>query len=233
MHFRWDQNGLRDLMFAETPLSVMMHRGKTTNETNATKLKRKKTNNMKTKITLMAAIPALLLAVVGYAQDYPATHPIELDAVIKTWKVTAVDRANRTVTFTNEADERRHYELGEGGPKLDQIRVGDTVKATLAEPVAFTIRKSRAPPDASERTTVAVAPRGAGQGPGVIMAKTRVITGKIASMDTTAQTVTMEGPAGGTETFKAAPGVKLDQFQTGDDVTLRVTARLALRVENP
>ena len=187
---------------------------------------------MKTKITLMAAIPALLLAVVGYAQDYPATHPIELDAVIKTWKVTAVDRANRTVTFTNEAGERRHYELGEGGPKFDQIRVGDTVKATLAEPVALTIRKSSAPRDASERTTVAVAPRGAGQGPGAIMAKTKEIPGKIVSVDTTAHTVTIQGAAGGTQTFQTGPGVKLDQFQTGDDVTLRVTVALALRVEN-
>ena len=194
---------------------------------------------MKTKITLMAVIPALLLAVVGYAQpgtDERATlnrdaHPIELDAVTKTWKVTAVDPANRTVTFTNEAGERRTYELGEGGPKFDQIQVGDNVKATLLEPVAFTIRKSSAPRDASEGTTVAVAPKGAE--PGVIMAKTKEITGKIASVDTTAQTVTIEGPAGGTETFKAAPGVKLDQFQTGDDVTLRVTVRLALRVEKP
>ena len=196
---------------------------------------------MKTKITLMAAIPALLLAVVGYAQPgtderatlNAATHPIEVDAVTKTWKVTAVDPANRTVTFTNEAGERRHYELGEGGPKFDQIKVGDTVKATLAEPVAFTIRKSSAPRDASERTTVAVAPKGEGQGPGVIMAKTKEITGKIASVDTTAQTVTIQGPAGGTETFQVGPGIKLDQFQTGDDVTLRVTVRLLLRVENP
>jgi hypothetical protein len=194
---------------------------------------------MKTKITLMSAIPALLLAVVGYAQPGTderttlnrAAHPIEVDAVTKTWKVTAVDPANRTVTFTNEAGESRSYELGPGGPKFDQIKVGDTVKATLAEPVAFTIRKSSAPRDASERTTVAVAPKGAG--PGVIMAKTKEITGKIASVDTTAQTVTIEGPAGGTETFKTAPGVKLDQFQTGDDVTLRVTVRLALRVANP
>ena len=189
---------------------------------------------MKTQITLMAAIPALLLAVVGYAQSLDrATHPIELDAVIKTWKVTAVDPANRTVTFTNEAGESRTYELGPGGPKFDQIRVGDTVRATLAEPVAFRIRKSSAPRDASERTTVAVAPKGAGQGPGVIMAKTKEITGKIASVDTTAQTVTIQGPAGGTETFKTGPGVKLDQLQTGDDVTLHVTVRLALRVENP
>ncbi len=63
---------------------------------------------MKTKITLMAAIPALLLAVVGYAQLDRATHPIELDTVTKTWKVTAVDPANRTVTFTNEAGESAH-----------------------------------------------------------------------------------------------------------------------------
>ena len=194
---------------------------------------------MKTKITLMATIPALLLAVVGYAQSgtderatlNSTTHPIDLDAVTKTWKVTAVDPANRTVTFTNEAGQSRTYELGKGGPKFDQIQVGDNVKATLLEPVAFTIRKSSAPRDASEGTTVAVAPKGAE--PGVIMAKTKEITGKIASVDTTAQTVTIEGPAGGTETFQAGPGIKLDQFQTGDDVTLRVTVRLLLRVENP
>ena len=64
------------------------------------------------------------------------------------------------------------------------------------------------------------------------MAKTKEITGKIVSMDTTAQTVTIQGPAGGTQTFQTGPGVKLDQFQTGDDVTLRVTVALALRVEN-
>jgi hypothetical protein len=63
------------------------------------------------------------------------------------------------------------------------------------------------------------------------MAKTKEITGKIASVDTTAQTVTIQGPDGGAETFKTGPGVKLDQFQTGDDVTLRVTVRLVLRVQ--
>jgi len=187
----------------------------------------------------MAAIPALVLAVVGYAQSGTATlnsvaHPIELDAVTKTWKVTAVNRSNRTVTFTNEAGQSRHYILGEGGPKFDQIRVGDTVKATLAEPVALTIRKSSAPADASEsKTTIAVAPKGAGQGAGVIMAKAKEITGKIASVDTAARTVTIQGPKGGTETFQTGPDVKLDQFQTGDDVTLRATVALVLRVENP
>jgi hypothetical protein len=205
---------------------------KTTNATKCNQAKKKKPNNMKTKITLMAAIPALLLVVVGYAQSVDTvTHPIELDAVTHTWKVTAVNPTERTVMFRNEAGEGRKYELSEGGPKFDQIRVGDTVKATLAEPVALTIRKSSAPRDASERTTVAVAPKGEGQGPGVIMAKTKEITGKIASVDTTAQTVTIQGPDGGTETLKTGPGVKLDQFQTGDDVTLRVTVRLVLRVQ--
>ena len=188
---------------------------------------------MKTKITLMAAIPALLLAVVGYAQLDSATHPIELDTVTKTWKVTAVDPGNRTVTFRNEEGQSRHYELSEGGPKFDQIRVGDTVKATLAEPVAFTIRKSSAPADASEsKPTVAVAPRGAGQGPGVIMAKTKEYTGKIVSVDTTARTVTIQGSGVERRRSKTGPGLKLDQFQAGDDVTVRVTVALAVRVEN-
>lgn len=189
----------------------------------------------------MAIIPALLLAVVGYAQEPGATAKsivkrgaegaIQVGAVTKTWKVTAVDPANRTVTLTNEAGASNTYELGDRVRNFDQIKAGDEVKATLLESVAVAIRKSSAPPGMDERDTVAVAPKGAA--PGVIMAKTKQITGKITSVDTTARTVTIEGPTSGTQTIKAAPDVKLDQFQTGDDVTLRVTVGLAVRVEKP
>ncbi len=154
-----------------------------------------------------------------------------MGAVTKTWKVTAVDPAKRTVTLTNEAGTSNTYEVGDRVRNFDQIKAGDEVKATLLEAVAVAIRKSSAPPDASERDTVAVAPKGAE--PGVIMAKTKQITGKIVSVDATARTVTIEGPTGGTQTINAAPDVKLDPFQKGDDVTLRVIVGLAVRVEKP
>jgi len=182
-----------------------------------------------------------LLVIVGYAQEPGATAravvkrgargAIEVGAVTASSKVTAVDPANRTVTLTNEAGVSNTYELGKNVRNFDQIKVGDEVKATLLEAVAVAIRKSSEPPDAGERTSVAVAPNGAK--PGVIMAKTKQITGKIASVDTTARTVTIEGPTDGTPTIKAAPDVKLDGLQTGDDVTLSATVGLAIRVEKP
>ena len=82
-----------------------------------------------------------------------------------------------------------------------------------------------------DAASIAVAPKGAM--PGVIMAKTRQITAKIVSVDTQARTVTVEGPAGGMPTIKVGPNVKLDELQKGDDVTLRVTDALAIRVEKP
>jgi hypothetical protein len=105
------------------------------------------------------------------------------------------------------------------------------VKATLLEAVAVAVSKSNAPPDASERDLVAVAPKGAM--PGVIMAKTRQISAKIVSVDPQARTVTVEGPAGGTPTIRVGPKVNMNELQKGDDVTLRVTDAFALRVEKP
>jgi hypothetical protein len=196
---------------------------------------------MKLKITIVATISALMLAVAGYAQEPSATAAakakpgaegaIEVGAITATAKVTAVDAAKRTVTLTNEAGANNTYKLGKNVRNFDQIKVGDKVKATLLESVAVVVRKSSAPPDASERGVVAVAPKGAM--PGVIMAKTRQISAKIVSVDTTARTVTVEGPMGGTPTIKVGPRVNLDELQKGDDVTLRVTDALAIRVEKP
>jgi hypothetical protein len=199
--------------------------------------------NMKTKITIMTAIPALILAFAGYAQEPGATTTatakaksraeaaIEVGAITATSKVTAVDPDKRTVTLTNDAGETNTYQLGKNVRNFDQIKVGDHVKATLLESVAVAVSKSSAAPDAGARGVVAVAPKGAM--PGVIMAKTRQITAKIVSVDTAARTVTVEGPMGGKPTIKVGPKVNLDQLQTGDDVTLRVTDALAIRVEKP
>jgi len=194
---------------------------------------------MKTKMTLMATIPALMLAVAGYAEDPGASAAtkadakgaIEVSAITKTAKVTAVDPAKRTVTLVNPDGITNSYELGNKVRNFDQIKVGDEVKATLLEAVAVAVSKSNAPPDASGGDLVAVAPKGAM--PGVIMAKTRQISAKIVSVDPQARTVTVEGPAGGTPTMRVGPKVNLDELQKGDDVTLRVTDALALRVEKP
>jgi len=196
---------------------------------------------MKIKTILMAIIPALMLAFTGYAQEPSATAKaeakpraeaaIDVGAITATSKVTAVDAAKRTVTLTNDAGETNTYKLGKNVRNFDQIKVGDQVKATLLESVAVAVSKSSASPDAGARGVVAVAPKGAM--PGVLMAKTRQITAKIVSVDSTARTVTVEGPMGGKPTIKVGPNVNLGELQAGDDVTLRITDALAIRVEKP
>jgi hypothetical protein len=192
-------------------------------------------------IAVITAIAPFILAFAGYAQEPTATPKakpkpgaegaIEIGVITATSKVTAVDPAKRTVTLTNDAGQTSTYKIGKKVRNFDQIKVGDEVKATLLESVAIMVSKSSAPPEAGERDLVAVAPKGAM--PGVIMAKTRQITAKIVSVDPQARTVTVEGPMGGKPTIKVGPKVNLDQLQNGDDVTLRVTDALAIRVEKP
>jgi hypothetical protein len=189
----------------------------------------------------MTVIPALMLGFAGYAQSPTATAKakakpgaegaIEVGVITATSKVTAVDPDKRTVTLTNDAGETNTYQLGKNVRNFDQIKVGDLVKATLLESVAVAVSKSSAAPDAGAHGVVAVAPKGAM--PGVVMAKTRQITAKIVSVDPQARTVTVEGPMGGKPTIKAGPNVNLSELQAGDDVTLRITDALAIRVEKP
>jgi hypothetical protein len=212
---------------------------KETDTIKSTQRKRPK-ESVKAKMTVMVAIPALMLGF-GYAQEPGAragakAEPgaegaVEVDAITASPKVTAVDVAKRTVTLTSETGERKTYKLGENVRNFDQIKVGDTVTATLLESVAVVVRKSGVPPDAGEGGLVAVAPQGAM--PGVVMAKTRKISGKIVLVNANARTVTVEGPMRGTPTFKVGPKVNLDALQKGDDVTLRLTDALAIRVEKP
>ena len=195
---------------------------------------------MKTKSTV-TAILALTVAIAGYAQQPSPTAKaktkrgaegaIEVGAKTASAKVTAVDPAKRTVTLVTEAGETDTYALGKNVRNFDQIRIGDQVKATFLEPVAVSVRKSGAAPNASERSFVAVAPKGAK--PGIVIVKTKEITAKIVSTDPTARTVTVEGPMDGKPTFKVGANVNLDQLQQGDTVTLRATDALVIRVEKP
>src|SRR5205814_1964326 len=117
---------------------------------------------MKTKMTLVATIPALMLAVAGYAEDSSASATtktdakgaIEVGAITKTAKVTAVDPAKRTVTLVNPDGITNTYELGKNVRNFDQIKVGDEVKATLLEAVAVAVSKSNTAPDTGGRDAV-------------------------------------------------------------------------------
>jgi Cu/Ag efflux protein CusF len=205
---------------------------------------------MHIKMTVMATIPALMLAIGGYAQQPTATAKPEANGEVKTgpsgraaagaieaevakatFSVTAVDSTKRAVTLKAEDGTTRTVKCSKDVVNFPQIKVGDNVTVGILESIAVVVRPKGAPPAAGERGTVALAPVGAK--PGGIVTNTTKISAKVEAVDAAAHTVTVKGPLGKERTFKVNPKVDLSALKTGDDIVLRVTDALAIDVTAP
>jgi len=150
-----------------------------------------------------------------------------------TYKTTAtvmdIDTPNRRVSLLTADGTRRTYTLGPEVRNFDQIHIGDKVKATVTEEVALFLNKAGTPVGAARATTVARAPEGAK--PGMAMADTTQVTGKIIAID--GRHVTLQFPDGTTSKVKVNKDIDLTGIRPGDDVTGQVTQAMAIAVEKP
>jgi hypothetical protein len=157
---------------------------------------------------------------------------VVVEAVSKTFTVDAIDGAKRMVTLKSVDGKTQTYKLGPEVKNFDQIKIGDTVKATYLESVAIFVRKSNEKPDAAQVQTVQVAPKGAK--PGVIATETIEVTAKVEAIDYKKRTVSLKGPEGNVRTFSVDKSVKkFDNVKVGDEVVLKVTEAMAIAVEKP
>ena len=153
------------------------------------------------------------------------------EIVTATATVEAVDSAKRTVTLKGSGGKTRTIHLGKEAVNFDQIKVGDQVRATVAQEVAVSVRKAGGPPGADASRVVALAPKGTK--PGMVIADTAEVTAQVKSVDAEKGTFTLSEPDGGSKTVKAGPDVKLSELKAGDDVTARITRAMAIVVEKP
>jgi hypothetical protein len=145
--------------------------------------------------------------------------------------VQAVDTDKRTVTLKMPDGKEKMFKLGKDVKNFDKIKVGDKVKATYVEELAVYLSKAGPPPGAEGVSEVMLAPKGSM--PGAVTADTIEMTAKVKSINSKKRTVTLIGPEGNTKTLKVPKTVNLKQVKKGDDVTVRYTEALALKVEKP
>src|SRR5205823_3382732 len=151
-----------------------------------------------------------------------AASAAALAAATTTVTVSAIDPAKRIVTLKSADGATRSNHLGKQCVNFDQIKVGDQVRATVAEEVAVAVSKPGGPaPAADLGTMVALAPKGAK--PGIVIVDADDVTAQVKSIDADKGTITLSEADGGTRTIKAGPDVKLSELKAGDDVTARVT----------
>jgi hypothetical protein len=145
--------------------------------------------------------------------------------------VAAVDKDNRTVTL--KGPKGRTLTLDVQDPqKLDAIKVGDPVVATYMEAVAFQIKKpgTATPGTSVQETRVSSKP---GETPAGAIGQEVTVTATITAINKTAQTVTIKGPKGNTETIKAKDPKNLDLVKVGDLVEITYARALAVSLDKP
>jgi hypothetical protein len=124
-----------------------------------------------------------------------------------------VDASARSIVLSIPGDFAAvSYHVGPEVRKLDRIKVGDGVRATIAEELAvYVLRDDRM--------------LGPGGMPEVIASNARVL-----SVDPSYRLLTLQSPNGHTETLKVHRRVRLDEMGAGDAVVIRPVEILALQV---
>lgn len=153
------------------------------------------------------------------------------EMVTKTATVEDVDQEKRTVTLKGEGGKTVTVKVGKDVQNFDRIKKGDQVKAAYYESAAISIRKPGDPPaETGEKDTV-LAPEG-GDKPAKAEIRTVQVAATIENVDPKTREVTLKGPEGKSKTIKVKEDVKnFDRLQKGDQVVIRYTEALAVKVE--
>ena len=150
---------------------------------------------------------------------------LEVKAVLE-----SIDYKKRTTTLKDNKGRAITLKADKAVKNFDQLKKGDVVLADFVEPIAIFIRKANAPQSAAEARLVSVAPKGSHRG--VLLAEAFQVAATVESIDIKARLVTLKEPNRSVRVVAVDKGFKnLDGIKQGDEVVLRVTEAIAIKIE--
>ena len=144
--------------------------------------------------------------------------------------VTAIDLPQRIVTLRLADGTSMLVQASEAVYNLPQVRVGDMVKVTYTEALAWQV-KAASEGTASLYENVSADRAPPGQKPGGRVGRTVTLTTTITAIDTAQGTVTLRGPEGNSRTIKVADPANLSKVQVGDLVAITYSEAVAVSVQ--
>ncbi len=182
------------------------------------------------KLAATAIVPAALLALTGCKSPANplATQSIPALAggtpVVETFdqkgEVASLTANQRTLAIRSKDGATVACKAGPEVANLDQIKVGDKVKARITDAVALFPAKNGPPPSAGAGVTIA--------GPPDVVLQTTDTSAKVTKVDRSYRLMTVEYANGSTKEFKVPLPDTLIGVQKGDTVVVRATEPLAL-----
>ena len=117
------------------------------------------------------------------------------------------------------------------GPELinfDQVKAGDRVKARIGEEYAIFLIKNGQPPTAASSVLFAGAAKG--ENPAGLMVTTHDVSALVLEADRSYRLLTLKFADGHIKTFKVPLPFTLERVEPGDNVVVRMTDTVALRL---
>jgi hypothetical protein len=203
--------------------------------------KEKKPMRQITKIGVRTAVVAVALGVafaprLSAAQDNPSqdkpsqdmpSHDMSTSTATttnKTFTVKKIDKANRMLTLTDPQGQQHEIKATQD-VDLDKIKMGQRLNVTYYDEVALAIQKTgQAMPKISQSEVQR----------GGVTAKQTTVTAKILSVDTTNNSVVVQGPSGEKHTLQVKDSevqAQLGKIRPGDAMQVTYTQALAVSAE--
>ena len=176
--------------------------------------------------TLMILLPVITLALTGCwtppnANVQPMGKPgliqggIPIDTVQASVKVTAMDAALHSITLQHADGSTKTFTLADSVKNLDQVKVGDTINATVKAELSVYILDHGMLPNAD----------------GTNHPRTINFNAKVLKVDPSYRLLTLQFANGQTLTIKAALDVMLEKMAPGDDVIMRANEVTAITIK--
>jgi Cu/Ag efflux protein CusF len=182
-------------------------------------------------VALLLTMPAGALAAPQAQADKPAQGDktvTKQNQVSATATVKAIDPATRTITLRAENGDEDTFTVGPEVKRFDQLKVGDTIKATYYESLVFQVRK----PGAPAATAGAVAAGGRLKDvPGAAVGKQQTTSVTVKAVDMNVPSITVSTADGRTLTRKIADKKNLEGVNPGDRIDITYTQGLVVAAE--
>ena len=141
--------------------------------------------------------------------------------------VESVNKETREIKVVDANGKIHKFVAGDMVANFDQIEPRDRIVTEYLESVAVFVAPAGTPA-LGDMGLVEVAPLG--EKPGVAMADTYMVAATIDAIDADTRVVTLRGEDGFQTALRVANDVNLDEVKVGDEVRMRVTEAVAIKV---
>ena len=174
-------------------------------------------------VAVLATLPVMTVAA-AQAQG-PVTKQNQVTATVT---IKAIDQATRSVTLRSPNGDEDTLTVGPAVTRFNQLKVGDTIKATYYESLVFQVRK---PGEPAAGPSAAVAGGRLKDVPGGVVGTQQTVTVTVKAVDMNAPSITVVTADGRTLTRKIAEKKNLEGVAAGDRIDITYTEGLLLAAE--